>query len=165
MKTTRTFGQVFACLLFATVDAAAQDSATRVIESAQEYTEALEQFKKERAEQIDELQKRDAETLASFDGCRSEIPSDRKASISRTSPLEYPESAERANQQGLVVICVEVSSDGSVARKGVIQSSLFSALDEAALRAVEGWTFASAKDEQGVAIDDYVQVPINFALE
>jgi TonB family protein len=165
MNATRTLGRVVACLLIVSVDAAAQDSATRIIESVQEYTEALEQFKKERAEQIDELQKRDAETLASFDGCRSEIPSDRRARISQTSPLEYPESAERANQQGLVVVCVEVSSDGSVARKGVIRSSLFSALDEAALQAVEGWTFASAKNEQGVAIDDYIQVPINFALE
>jgi periplasmic protein TonB len=81
----------------------------------------------------------------------------------RNAPPEYPPAARRAGQQGDVTVLVHCSAAGTVEQASVETSSGFPLLDDAALHAVEGWTFEPAIDD-GVAVAGWVRVPIRFVL-
>jgi protein TonB len=75
----------------------------------------------------------------------------------------YPKAAQRMGMQGRVVLRVRVLASGQVGEVEIKQSSGRPMLDEAALLAVKGWTFAPAK-RGNTAIDAWAQVPIDFKL-
>lgn len=151
-------------LMSSSVSMSDESTTQRIIKNSREYVDAMGAFKKEREEQIEQFKKKDAEMLAALGGCESVLPKDRQPGIVSSTPPEYPEKAKRANQQGGVGICVRVLADGSTQLMGIIQSSWFPSLDEAALSAVQSWKFSVAKDEQGNPIDDYRKVGVNFSL-
>ncbi len=78
-------------------------------------------------------------------------------------PPRYPESARRRGYEGDVLLSVLVDVDGSVTSLKVKKSSGFSALDRAAVEAVEGWEFKPAR-RMGVAVSMSVDVPVRFVL-
>ncbi len=65
--------------------------------------------------------------------------------------------------QGLVVLRILVRTDGSVAEVNVVESSGASVLDETAVRAAAGWTFAPATRD-GQPIEAWVVVPVRFVI-
>ena len=77
---------------------------------------------------------------------------------------DYPASAKQRGQQGRVVLRVEVSAAGSPLSVVVASTSGYSALDKAALAAVEAWRFKPAM-QAGTAVAGAVDVPIQFRLE
>jgi protein TonB len=76
---------------------------------------------------------------------------------------QYPKAALRMGMQGRVVLRVRVLASGHVGEVEIKQSSGKELLDEAALTAVRGWTFAPAK-RGNTPIDAWSQVPIDFKL-
>lgn len=75
----------------------------------------------------------------------------------------YPPESRRAGQQGVVVIAVEVTSDGRAASVQLSRSSGFPLLDTAALQAVRRWTFEPARTG-GIPTASRVEVPVRFDL-
>lgn len=84
-------------------------------------------------------------------------PMPRVTLLHRVDPL-YPAGAERAGEQGTVLLQVLIDASGQVLNVNVIQSSGFSELDAAALKAVKQWHFAP------LAANAAVRVPIKFEL-
>ena len=82
--------------------------------------------------------------------------------LNNPAPL-YPKAAQRLGMQGRVMLRVRVLASGQVGDVEIRQSSGKALLDEAALAAVKGWTFAPAK-RGNTAIDAWTQVPIEFKL-
>lgn len=76
----------------------------------------------------------------------------------------YPPMSRRRGEEGKVLLAVKVSPDGKAAHVEIRESSGFNRLDEAALRAVQGWRFVPARrGDQPVATS--VVVPIIFRLD
>ncbi len=81
-----------------------------------------------------------------------------------TNPeLDYPLTARRRHQEGSVVVSVVVSAQGKVVRVALKNSSGFSILDDAALKAVRGWEFKPAR-KGAVAVESQIEVPVQFKL-
>ena len=78
-------------------------------------------------------------------------------------PPVYPKAAQRQGLQGRVLLRVYVLASGQVGNVELKQSSGKPVLDDAALTAVRGWTFAPAKKGR-TAIDGWTTVPIDFKL-
>ncbi|KAF1015944.1 MAG: hypothetical protein GAK31_01427 [Stenotrophomonas maltophilia] len=79
-------------------------------------------------------------------------------------PPAYPVAALRANQQGTVLLRVEVDSSGRPVAVDIARSSGSRALDLAARSQVlKRWTFEPARRE-GVAVPAIGLVPIDFSL-
>jgi protein TonB len=76
----------------------------------------------------------------------------------------YPERARQLGQEGTVLLAVEVNAEGRVNRLSVKQTSGFSSLDQAAMRAVRNWVFEPARIG-GVAVASSVNVPVSFNLK
>ncbi|GAB0056635.1 hypothetical protein SIID45300_00943 [Candidatus Magnetaquicoccaceae bacterium FCR-1] len=76
---------------------------------------------------------------------------------------DYPRSARRLGQEGLVLVRVEVGADGRAEQVALHQSSGFDLLDRAALEAVARWRFVAAR-RAGVPVAATVTVPIRFML-
>ncbi|MDG1985289.1 MAG: energy transducer TonB [Planctomycetota bacterium] len=76
-------------------------------------------------------------------------------------PPAYPDMAARRGWTGTVILLIEVSSDGAVARATVESSSGHAILDLAARRAVEEWRFTPAI-LAGVPAPATVRKPIRF---
>jgi protein TonB len=89
-------------------------------------------------------------------------PSGYAGYLNNPAPV-YPKAAQRLGMQGRVVLRVRVLASGQVGEVEIKQSSGKALLDEAALAAVKGWTFAPAK-RGNTAIDAWTQVPIDFKL-
>ena len=79
-------------------------------------------------------------------------------------PPAYPLASKAAQEEGVVLLSVEVNAQGRPASVRVRRSSGFSRLDEAALRAVRGWRFSPAR-VGGIAISSEVEVPVRFQLD
>ncbi|MDE2179151.1 MAG: energy transducer TonB [Xanthomonadaceae bacterium] len=77
--------------------------------------------------------------------------------------VRYPPAAIRDLHQGTVQVLVLVRADGSAGRTLIRTSSGFPELDAAALDAVSAVRFNPATRD-GVAVDSWVLVPINFKL-
>lgn len=75
----------------------------------------------------------------------------------------YPARAASAGVEGVVVLLVRVSADGTVSDVEVRRSSGSALLDGEAIRAVRRWRFTPAR-ERGVKVADAVEVPIRFEL-
>lgn len=78
-------------------------------------------------------------------------------------PPVYPESARRARQEGVAKLLVTVDADGTPSAVRVLASSGSPALDEAAVTAVERWTFRPGA-VNGQAVETSVEVPVRFSL-
>jgi protein TonB len=75
----------------------------------------------------------------------------------------YPPEAERLHQQGRVILEVQVSSGGRATSVSVKRSSGFPMLDNAAVQAVQRWTFEPAR-VAGLPVAGRADVPVNFSL-
>ncbi|MSR42796.1 MAG: energy transducer TonB [Pedosphaera sp.] len=76
----------------------------------------------------------------------------------------YPAAARREKLEGLVLLRVEVSEEGTALKVEVEQSSGHKSLDTAAVDAVQRWHFEPAR-AAGRAVKARAQVPIRFKLE
>jgi len=85
------------------------------------------------------------------------------AAYLKNPPPEYPAVARRRGQEGLVLLAVLVNESGAPGQVRVAESSGSSVLDDAALEAVQRWTFVPARrGEKPVAA--WVEVPVRFRL-
>ncbi|MBF0422932.1 MAG: energy transducer TonB [Magnetococcales bacterium] len=75
----------------------------------------------------------------------------------------YPVQARRMGQEGTVILSVEVTADGGVARVSIRTSSGYESLDRAAVEAVTQWRFTPAQ-RHGRRVAATVGVPIRFRL-
>ncbi|MBF0294717.1 MAG: energy transducer TonB [Magnetococcales bacterium] len=91
-------------------------------------------------------------------------PPDVRAAYANNPKPAYPPSARRMGQQGTVLLTVEVSASGEVARVEVKSGSGVDSLDRAALAAVEKWRFVPAR-RNGQPVAATVTVPIRFQLD
>jgi periplasmic protein TonB len=81
----------------------------------------------------------------------------------RAPAPEYPLSARRLRQEGVVLLAVDVSAGGRPTRVAVKRTSGVPSLDRAAVRAVRHWSFEPARTA-GVPVDSRVEIPIRFRL-
>lgn len=79
-------------------------------------------------------------------------------------PPSYPPQAQRLGLEGKVILRVRVLASGKAASVELQTSSGRKMLDEAAIAAVQGWTFAPARRGQ-MPIDGWATVPVEFKLE
>lgn len=85
------------------------------------------------------------------------------ASYLKNQPPKYPMSARRNKQQGMVLLEVKVSAEGSPKSVKVEKSSGFDTLDNAALAAVKKWKFVPARRGSAIVEADVI-VPIEFKI-
>jgi protein TonB len=76
----------------------------------------------------------------------------------------YPAISRRLGEQGKVVIRVLIDRDGKPQQGDVGQSSGYTRLDQAALRAVMSWRYVPGRRD-GLVQDMWFDVPIHFTLE
>lgn len=76
----------------------------------------------------------------------------------------YTEAARRAHREGVVLLSVTISADGTPLDVKVLRSSNFADLDVAAVIAVHKWKFTPAT-LNGVASETTVNLPVNFSLK
>lgn len=82
----------------------------------------------------------------------------------RSNPKpDYPEEARRQHQEGVVVLSVEVSTEGRPTDISLKRSSGYDMLDQAAIQAVRRWTFDPAR-VASFPVESRVDVPIRFSL-
>lgn len=87
-----------------------------------------------------------------------------KPRYSQNPPPDYPSIARRRRYQGTVILDVYVLENGQVGDLRVAESSNYSLLDRAAMKAVRRWQFDPArKGNREVAM--WVKVPIRFNLK
>jgi len=87
-----------------------------------------------------------------------------KPRYNQNPPPDYPSIAQRRRYQGTVILDVYVLEDGQVGDLRVAESSNYSLLDRAAIKAVRRWQFDPArKGDREVAM--WVKVPIRFNLK
>lgn len=79
-------------------------------------------------------------------------------------PPAYPLSARRMGQEGTVVLRVLVNDGGHPDQVQLARGSGFPVLDEAALQAVQRWTFVPAR-RGDIPTAGWVEVPVRFQLE
>ena len=72
--------------------------------------------------------------------------------------------ARKLGLEGVVLLRVDVSAAGTPDKIYIAQSSGAQLLDEAAMKAVQGWTFVPARRGE-TAIAHPVEVPIRFQLK
>jgi protein TonB len=90
-------------------------------------------------------------------------PSFNAAYLNNPAP-NYPSISRRLGEQGLVLLRVQVTADGTVGSVELQTGSGSSRLDQAALEAVKKWQFVPAKrGEQSVSAS--VIVPVRFSIE
>jgi protein TonB len=91
------------------------------------------------------------------------LPSELSASCPERKPPEYPFLSMRLNEQGKVVLRVELAGDGRVASAEVMASSGHQRLDQAALEAVKTWRCKPATRD-GQAVRAVALQPFKFVL-
>jgi TonB family protein len=89
---------------------------------------------------------------------------DTPVEIKEAPPPAYPAEALSRKQDGKVVLIVDVSADGSVAKAQIDTSHPPTVFDAAALEAVKKWKFTPAM-EQGNAVPGRVQIPVTFEAD
>jgi protein TonB len=76
----------------------------------------------------------------------------------------YPAFARRMGMEGIVMLKVLVSSQGTALKIEVARSSGYEILDEAATEAVKNWRFVPARKGDS-PVEEWVQVPLAFRLK
>ncbi|MCM8811784.1 MAG: energy transducer TonB [Candidatus Omnitrophica bacterium] len=76
----------------------------------------------------------------------------------------YPERARQLNQEGLVVVRVQVDKRGLASRVEIKRSSGFPLLDDSAVRTIRRWKFIPAHMGP-VAKESTVEIPVRFVLD
>ncbi len=90
-------------------------------------------------------------------------PSFNAAYLNNPAP-NYPSISRRLGEEGLVLLHVQVTADGTADSVALQTSSGSDRLDQAALEAVKKWQFVPAKrGEQSVSAS--VVVPVRFSIE
>jgi protein TonB len=79
-------------------------------------------------------------------------------------PPEYPEESRIAQEQGVVILRVEVTAAGEPASVSMLKSSGFFRLDQAARRAVQHWKFHPGTTA-GIPVPSEADVPVHFKLQ
>jgi|GEM_PF-5652932 len=75
----------------------------------------------------------------------------------------YPKLALKRRWQGQALVQALVNEQGATERVELVQSTGYALLDQSALKAVSGWSFAAAEENSG-QIRAWVQVPVNFTI-
>ncbi len=78
-------------------------------------------------------------------------------------PPGYPETARQRGYEGVVLVAVEILTDGRVGKAVVRQSSGYAILDHTAVAAVRDWKFVPAK-KSGVPYKTWAELPIKFVI-
>lgn len=102
----------------------------------------------------------DQSTLRSERGVETES----KPSYLKNPPPPYPETARKLGQEGLVLLTVEVNTEGIPAFVKVKESSGFQTLDNAALKAIQKWRFSPASIGS-LPVASQVDIPIRFQIQ
>ncbi len=76
----------------------------------------------------------------------------------------YPMLARKRGYAGVVMLSVEVLTDGRVGRLEIKKTSGYNLLDISAMEAVRAWKFSPAK-KMGTPVPMWVDVPVRFALK
>ena len=92
------------------------------------------------------------------------LSSDLSVSCPQRSIPNYPAISKRANEQGLVVLRVELDETGRITSVRVATSSGHKRLDEAGLAAVKSWQ-CNPSTRNGVAVRAVALQPFDFILE
>nr|WP_256558011.1 energy transducer TonB [Marinobacterium sedimentorum] len=79
-------------------------------------------------------------------------------------PPEYPPLARRRDQEGEVLLRLDLDTQGRVTAAQVLQSSGYPLLDRAAQAAGSRWHLLPARIN-GVAVTSYVRIPVQFRLD
>lgn len=93
----------------------------------------------------------------------AETPPSANAAYLRNPAPQYPEVAQRRGWEGTVLLRVHVLANGKPSDIQVQKSSGREVLDEAAVKAVQRWSFVPAKRGEE-AQPGWVSVPLNFRL-
>lgn len=80
------------------------------------------------------------------------------------TPPAYPVFSMRANEQGLVVLRVELGMDGRITGVTINKNSGYARLDDAAVSAVRNWRCKPAM-RSGIAVPAVALQPFNFVLK
>jgi protein TonB len=98
------------------------------------------------------------------EAARPKAPADRDVTpIARVEP-EYPAAAARTQEEGIVLVRVDVDANGMPTNVDIARRSGSRDLDRAAVEAVRQWRFNPAiKDGKKVAA--VVEVPVEFKLQ
>jgi TonB family protein len=84
--------------------------------------------------------------------------------VSHSIEPDYPDTAKRSDQEGIVMLTVLVSTTGCATSFAISSSSGWPALDDAALDWIENVKFLPAeRDGKPAAV--YVRLPVQFTLE
>ncbi len=78
-------------------------------------------------------------------------------------PLPYPLIARRKGYEGVVLLAVEVLSNGRAGHIKIEKSTGYAVLDTSALKAVKEWKFEPAR-RMGTPVTVWVNVPVKFVL-
>lgn len=84
--------------------------------------------------------------------------------LESTAPV-YPESSQRAQEQGDVLVRVLVSQEGTPLAVTLARTSGFPSLDAAAIEAARQWKYAAGTDDAGNAIEAPIQFNVRFTLD
>jgi protein TonB len=82
----------------------------------------------------------------------------------QNDPPEYPDESRIAHEQGVVILRVEVTAEGTPVTVSILQSSGFFRLDQAARQAVRHWKFHPAL-AAGIPVSSEATVPVRFKLQ
>jgi len=82
----------------------------------------------------------------------------------RNPPPRYPQLARKRKYQGVVVLEVLVSRDGSVGGVKVFKSSGYAILDKSAIKSVKKWEFEPGRRGNN-KVDRWIRVPVRFQLK
>lgn len=85
------------------------------------------------------------------------------AEVVKTVPPVYPTEAFRKRQEGWVEVEFTVTADGKVSNAAVANSNPARVFNEAALRAVQAWSF-KPKTENGTPVEEHMKRRIEFKL-
>ena len=86
-----------------------------------------------------------------------------KVDTSQPTPVVYPPAAQRAGEEGTVIVRVFVSESGRPQRANIAKSSGFEDLDTAAIETTMNWRFVPAI-RGGSTVSDWASVQVVYKL-
>jgi TonB family protein len=86
-----------------------------------------------------------------------------KVDTSQPTPVVYPEEAQRAGEEGTVLVSVLVATDGRPEKIGLAKSSGYPDLDNAAVQTAANWHYVPAL-HNGDAASEWTTVQVVYRL-